>query len=193
MAETRDTIAGVRAIAINVLGSVAYGKQQSWQQENNEVPTGYRLAYMDAILAVVENLVPATFVARSILTSTVMPKALQKVGYAVEEFPRYTKQLLEAERKAERPAQANLLSTLVNASDTESKTASKAYLSEKELSGNLFQFTIAGFDTTANTMAYAIALLAIHPEWQDWIREEIIEVTKDNVSVFHGHLHPMTG
>ena len=180
--ETDATIAGVRSIAINVLGSVAYGQQQSWQQETNKAPPGYRLAYMDAIIAVVENLMPAGLLPAKLLSSPVMPKSIQRIGIAVEEFPRHVKQLLETERASERPNQANLLSTLVTASDAEgtrstATSSSKSYLSESELAGNLFQFTVAGFDTTSNTMAYAITLLAIHPEWQDWIREEIHEVT----------------
>ncbi|KAK2029011.1 cytochrome P450 [Colletotrichum zoysiae] len=49
----------------------------------------------------------------------------------------------------------------------------KTYLTEDEIGGNLFIFTIAGFDTTANTLAYAVTLLAAYPEWQAWIQAEI--------------------
>ena len=171
----------MRSIAVNVLGSVAYGKDQSLRENPIEAPPGYRLAYMDAILAVVENLIVATFIPVKLLTSPIMPKSVQRIGFAVDEFPRHVEQLLETERASARPNQANLLSTLVTASDAESRkssatSSSELYLSESEITGNLFQFTVAGFDTTANTMAYAITLLAIYPQWQDWIREEIEEV-----------------
>ncbi|WQF83646.1 Putative cytochrome P450 [Colletotrichum destructivum] len=56
---------------------------------------------------------------------------------------------------------------------TAAATANKTYLTEDEIAGNLFIFTAAGFDTTANTLAYAVTLLAAHPEWQAWIRAEI--------------------
>ncbi|KAJ5502995.1 Cytochrome P450 [Penicillium fimorum] len=46
-------------------------------------------------------------------------------------------------------------------------------LSEEELNGNLFLFTAAGFETTANTISYAIMLLARHPRWQEWLFEEV--------------------
>ncbi|KAF4776671.1 hypothetical protein HER10_EVM0007964 [Colletotrichum scovillei] len=49
----------------------------------------------------------------------------------------------------------------------------KSYLTEEEIAGNLFIFTAAGFDTTANTLAYAVTLLAAHPEWQAWIQAEL--------------------
>lgn len=46
-------------------------------------------------------------------------------------------------------------------------------LSDSEISGNLFIYTLGGHDTTANTLAYAVLLLVIHPEWQEWLREEL--------------------
>lgn len=49
----------------------------------------------------------------------------------------------------------------------------KKFLTEEEIAGNLFIFTAAGFDTTANTMSYAVVLLAVFPEWQVWIQTEI--------------------
>ncbi|TLD09466.1 hypothetical protein PspLS_12014 [Pyricularia sp. CBS 133598] len=60
--------------------------------------------------------------------------------------------------------------------DGASSVGNKAYLTEPEIQGNLFVFTAAGFDTTANTMAYAVALLAAHPQWQPWIQAEIDSV-----------------
>ena len=35
---------------------------------------------------------------------------------------------------------------------------------------------IAGYDTTANTMGYAFAMLALHPEWQEWLAQELDKV-----------------
>ncbi|KAK0940387.1 hypothetical protein LTR91_027204, partial [Friedmanniomyces endolithicus] len=39
--------------------------------------------------------------------------------------------------------------------------------------GNLFVFGAAGFDTTANTLSYALVLLARYPAWQAWLVEEV--------------------
>ncbi|KAG8528346.1 uncharacterized protein KY384_007264 [Bacidia gigantensis] len=182
--QTDATMAGIRSIAIKVIGSVIYGTQSSWQEGTTEAPKGYRLTYMDVILEVIEKLFIAVFVPTKVLTSPIMPKSIQRVGYAVEEYPRHVQQILESERDTGHASRKNLLSTLIAASDAESArntgaSKSRMYLSDKELAGNFFQFTVAGFDTTANTMAYAVTLLALYPEWQDWIREEINEVMHD--------------
>jgi cytochrome P450 len=87
-------------------------------------------------------------------------------------------------------SRTTIMSTLVRVSDQEKnrvegdhrsvlksnqpmKRDTKSYLTEEEIAGNLFIFTAAGFDTTANTMSYAVTLLAIYPEWQAWIQTEI--------------------
>lgn len=51
--------------------------------------------------------------------------------------------------------------------------ASKASLSNEELYGNLFTYNLAGHETTANSLSFAIYLLAAFPEWQEWVREEV--------------------
>ena len=55
----------------------------------------------------------------------------------------------------------------------EKKTQS---LSDEEMMGNLFVFTGAGFDTTANTISYALITLARYPQWQEWLFEEIDDI-----------------
>ncbi|KAL8319197.1 hypothetical protein RB597_006130 [Gaeumannomyces tritici] len=68
---------------------------------------------------------------------------------------------------------------------------SKSYLTEEEIAGNLFIFTAAGFDTTANTMAYAVTLLAACPEWQAWIQAEIDAVLGAPTPGAPGHELPV--
>lgn len=48
-----------------------------------------------------------------------------------------------------------------------------ASLSNDELYGNLFTYNLAGHETTANTLSFAIYLLAAFPGWQEWVREEV--------------------
>ncbi|KKY33499.1 putative cytochrome p450 monooxygenase [Diaporthe ampelina] len=126
------------------------------------------------------------------LTSSLAPKRWQKVGLAVDEFSRYMQEILEQERVATENEGAigssqrrskSLTSALIQASEedkaTEGKGSAKG-LSDEEVYGNMFIFNFAGQDTTANTMAYAIALMAIHPEIQEWARAEVVDVFSQN-------------
>ena len=49
-------------------------------------------------------------------------------------------------------------------------------LSDEEIESNLFLFMFAGHETTANTLVYMIYLLAIFPERQTWVVQEIDEI-----------------
>jgi cytochrome P450 len=78
-------------------------------------------------------------------------------------------------------AGANLMSSLVHASEEAGRSEGKdgpsnGGLTDDEIYGNLFVYNIAGHETTANILAYAVALLACYPQWQEWLGEEIDRV-----------------
>lgn len=106
----------------------------------------------------------------------------------------YTKEVLEEERqitKKEGVPRNNFLSMLVQVSDQEKSAGSSGLtLSDDEISGNLFVFSTAGFDTTANTTGYAIINLAAYPEWQEWVREEIRDLDPDVSQWRYGAIFP---
>ena len=96
-------------------------------------------------------------------------------------------EMLSSERSQMSAAQEsrprNLLTALVRASE-EAKQSPKEDLSgqgltDDEIFGNIFIYNLAGHETTANTLAFAIVLLAAEPEWQEWIAEEITQVLGD--------------
>lgn len=186
--ETEATIEGLRIIAINVLMSAGYGVSQSWKHGSGEPPQGHKLTYIETVSVVVHNYLVAALVPARFLCLPVMPTSFRKLGAAVFDFPARTKEMVDKERKSTGSLRNNMMSALVKASNDEKNPARKdvklrLHISEDEMIGNLYQFTIAGFDTTANTMAYAVTILAIHIEWQDWIIEEI-----DQVANLHGDL-----
>ena len=100
---------------------------------------------------------------------------LKSLSYAMDDFPAHMKSMLAQERlrtAASKPGQArsNIMSQLLQASEA---SGAGEGLSQEEMLGNLFVFGAAGFDTTANTLSYALVLLARLPEWQAWLVEEV--------------------
>lgn len=192
--QTDDTIEGLRRIAINVLAAVAYGKPRSWGAKADPVPDGHELSYMETVFAIISNLVPAVLIPRRLLLLPIWPKAVQRIGKAVEEFPKHTEEAVMEARCRSDVVSTNLLSTIIRLSDQEkrdgSKSGSKLFLSESEICGNLFIFGVAGFDTTANTMAFAIAQLCVQPELQDWIIEELDQVVSDKDTQVYEEVFP---
>jgi cytochrome P450 len=174
-----EALDGLHNIAINVLGHVGYGQTQTWSPEPYKLANMQKkdLSYFNAIGLVTMMLLEAAFLPAKLLKLYIMPPAFRLLGKAMEELPRITEDLLNSERQAAKEGSRprnNLLSMLVQLSD-QGKDGDKSglFLTEDEIQGNLFNFTSAGFDTTANTMGYAVTLLAAYPEWQDWVHEEL--------------------
>ncbi|TFK28623.1 cytochrome P450 [Coprinopsis marcescibilis] len=67
----------------------------------------------------------------------------------------------------------DLFTRMVKANEEELK---KFRLADQELIGNIFIILLAGHETTAQTLAATLAQLALHPEIQDEIFEQIISV-----------------
>jgi len=66
---------------------------------------------------------------------------------------------------------------------TVSQSESCRGLSEDEIIGNLFLFNLAGQETTSSSLAYSTLLLSAHPEYQDWMAEEIRTVFPSGVDI----------
>lgn len=65
-------------------------------------------------------------------------------------------------------------------SDKDGKHMSK--LSDDEVLAQSFTFILAGYETTSNALAYTTYCLALNPEVQEKLIEEIDEAVGDNVS-----------
>ncbi|KAJ7666226.1 cytochrome P450 [Mycena polygramma] len=81
-----------------------------------------------------------------------------------------------AERKAEVAAgntRPDAFTMLVKANQDES---SKIQLDDQELIGNIFLFMFAGHETTAHTLSGTLGFMALHPEIQEEVVEQIISV-----------------
>lgn len=93
--------------------------------------------------------------------------------------------------KASKEAQrTGLLEALINANESEKQQLQKpssrpSYLTDSELYGNLFVFNLAGYETTAGTMTFALPYLAAHLDIQGWVREEVdAHFTSSSVSSY---------
>lgn len=177
-----QTLNGLRVIAKNVIGKAGYDANMPWTTTEHhaaESLSGETGAYFQAISLVTDNILPAALLPAWFMKMPIMPTSLQTLGVQMDRIPQYIKSMLKGERESlSKKSRDNFLSMLVRLSDQEAKSSGN-FLTEEEISGNLFTFTAAGFDSTANTMGYAVVYLAAYPEWQEWVREELSGLDKD--------------
>jgi len=173
------------SLALNVISSVAF--------ENHDVnsPTeGHELSLKDALTTVMstsispalEGLIPW---ANNPLVRICLPRALQRLMLAMSEFSQYMDELIARERAQDpKDVPQNLIQTLIHANAAVDEDG-RCMLADSELRGNIFLFTVGGLESTSATLTYALALLAIHPEVQKWVYEEIASLsTTDYTKTF---------
>lgn len=179
-------VEGLRSIAINVLGAAGYGQPRKYGEVETPA-SGMHFTFMEALFLMINNLVSVSLVPPALFNLPFMPKSVREIGKAIKEFPTHQQKVIEMERAAKSDVpKSNLLSTLVQMSDEERHASgiggahgAGSYLTEEELRGNLYLITIAGFDTTSNTLAYALLNIIVYPELQSWLYEEISQVQPD--------------
>ncbi|HYF58477.1 MAG TPA: cytochrome P450 [Burkholderiaceae bacterium] len=94
-------------------------------------------------------------------------RSLEAAGRAVHAFVEAAREQM-AREPALRESPRNLLQALLAANET-------ARLSDAELHGNVMTLLLAGEDTTANTIAWALHLLSQHPDVLRAARTEALE------------------
>lgn len=171
-----------RTLSLNVLAATGFKKSfkfRHWKED--ERYSDADLSYRDALQIILDNALLLFILQPRLLSSRYLPIAWQRVGKAASAFKAYMRQMLDEEmRSLEQGAKGSgsLMTSLVRAGDDYSTgsgdvdTRSKG-LSIDEMFGNIFVINFAGHDTTANTLAFGVLLLAAHPQVQAWVAEEI--------------------
>lgn len=181
---TRGTITTVEdtaTLALHVLTCAGFGTSYTFNEGVRKLAPGHEMTYRDSLALCLSNIITFAIIPKRYLSSPFMPRKLRRLGQAVRELQKYMDEMVAKERQAdeERPAQtANLMSALVRASDEDTRSKelghnSKTGLTNDEIFGNIFAYNLAGHETTANTVAFALVLLAAHPHYQEWVRAEI--------------------
>ncbi|KAF9075519.1 cytochrome P450 [Rhodocollybia butyracea] len=157
-------------IALFVIGAAAFGNRISWKDDDS-VPPGHQLSFKDAIHEV----------SMGTLTKTIVPKwamgwnsYTRKVRLAFDELDAHMLEMIGKRRSSEKKEDRyDLLSNLLDASSDDTT------FTDRDLTGNIFIFLIAGHETTAHALCFALALLALHPTEQETLFQHINSVLSD--------------
>ena len=177
----------VGTLALHVLIGAVFGIKCSFQSAMDPPDPTFTMTYRDALSFVLENFVLVLLDPSSILSLPWVPRKLGRIARVSNEFRRYMTHMLEKEKQMisqRAPGRGNLMSHLVRASEEEQSAVrdgeeaedhmqASQGLSDSEIIGNIFLYTFAGHETTANMLSYSISLLAAHPEVQEWVAEEV--------------------
>ncbi|KAI7881134.1 cytochrome P450 [Lichtheimia hyalospora FSU 10163] len=92
----------------------------------------------------------------------------------IDEIIAHKRQILNSQQSKVPESERDLLTLMI-----EAENSGEGSMTNKELRSNLCLFFLAGHDTTANALAFAVYHLAMHPDIQRKAREEAIKILGD--------------
>lgn len=162
---------------LQVISAAAFARTSPWN-DNKPLP-GHKHSLLDAMGGATETLFLKRVVPKWILRVTGQNRVSEYFNVLEAEMRSMIDQ-----RRAERETgveRQDLLSRLLYANDTEEKESKR--LSTEELIGDLFLFMFAGHETAGRTMGFLFSVLALLPEFQDKVFEEVSQVLSSDPGV----------
>ncbi|KAL1607621.1 hypothetical protein SLS60_002555 [Paraconiothyrium brasiliense] len=179
--EVASAAKDTRTLSLNVLAAIGFRRSFSFRTSDESVTErdGGMFSYRDALQIVLDNVILLMLIPPRYLVHSWVPASLRRIGTAASDFKTHMMTMLDEENKSmsrgEKGAGSLMTSFIraldVRTNDTESNISHG--LSVDEIFGNIFVINFAGHDTTANTLAFSMLLLAAFPDVQQWVAEEL--------------------
>ncbi|WVQ95792.1 hypothetical protein IAU59_002891 [Kwoniella sp. CBS 9459] len=185
-----------------LIGQVGFGQDVPWNIP--ETAPGEPMPFLEAMEVIDQSLLyqfmlPAWFM-------KLMPtKKFKRFGQSQTDFVRYMYQMVRDKRAElmtteglDSKPPTDLLGALVHSQMAVEEQArsekgdqnAKVGLTEGEVFSNMFVFLLAGHETTGHTLGFALAYLALNPQWQEECYNEIKEHCGDEPPAYH-HVHKL--
>ncbi|MCJ1243901.1 hypothetical protein MMC30_001098 [Trapelia coarctata] len=179
----------INALTLAVISFAGYGKRVDWTSSSTSaetIPSGYTMSFLKAIQETVDHMVAILLLPKWLMRLI----HLREAAEAHSQFDRYLREIIRTEKQnfsenknyESKAARGNLLTSVLRASALEGASGGKATddeegkkraFTEDEVMGNISIFLMAGYETTANAILYGLIVLAIRPDLQDKVTEEV--------------------
>ncbi|OCH96535.1 cytochrome P450 [Obba rivulosa] len=156
------------SIALHVIAAAGFGHRFSWDTEA-VVPPGHQVPFKDALHIVSRDLFFKLMFPEWFLKWAPIKK-IRVFSTAFADFQKYMIEMIEDRKREGIEGRSDLFSNLVGAATGDEDGSNK--LTFDEVTGNIFIFLFAGW-TTAYTLAFALALLALYPDEQEQLYQHI--------------------
>ncbi|KAI9438703.1 cytochrome P450 [Lactarius indigo] len=161
-------------IALFVIGVAGFGRRVTWTSDLI-VPPGHQMTFKDALHILSANLGLKILLPNWAMNLTAHTR---KVNLAFNELKQYMAEMVDARRSAEtKEERHDLFSGLLDAAHDDPDDG--VAITEQELMGNTFIFLLAGHETTAHTLCFTFALLALYPDEQERLYQQIKGIMAD--------------
>ncbi|KAL9100072.1 MAG: hypothetical protein Q9163_004513 [Psora crenata] len=169
----------VARLTLHVISYVCFDRQMEWPEATkvqNNPPKRHSMSYQEAISSMVDN-VPILFIVPPPVLSISPFNVHKKAKASYTEWLKYMEEMrdetLESLLQNGSRKGASILESFVQAGQTSTRDPKGPEISPAAVLGNIFVFIMAGYETSANTLTYAIALLACRPDLQKAMQADL--------------------
>ncbi|KAF8437970.1 cytochrome P450 [Boletus edulis BED1] len=182
-----DLLLPMGQITLHVIATAGFGGRVSWTADPTVLT--FRSAFMDSVHNTrFRMLTPGWFYRlSSLITVPYLSSRALRTQLAFDELRTHMLDLVASARAEtmsgdyEGKLGTALLRNLVEANMNQDGASKK--LSEGELLSNVFLFFLAGHETTAHSLCFALVLLALYPDYQEKIYKEVIRIWPSDIPV----------
>ncbi|KIJ37614.1 hypothetical protein M422DRAFT_211371 [Sphaerobolus stellatus SS14] len=173
-------------IALMVISAAAFGRRVSWA-EDSRVPPGHTMPFRMCIYTISKNI---TLMLAAPSWSGYFSKKVRLIQRCRKELEAYMLEMSQERRQAliKGEEYADLFSSLIQCNEGEKGAE---MLSDQELIGNIFILLLAGYETTAHTLAFALGLLALNQHEQARVYEHIISIVPKGTIPLYEQIHAL--
>ncbi|KAI9438742.1 cytochrome P450 [Lactarius indigo] len=161
-----DITLPIALFVVGVAGS--FGRRVTWTSDLT-VPPGHQMTFKDAL-----HIVSTKLFLKMVAPDWAMnlTERTRRINLAFSELEQYMAEMVHARRSSEtKEERHDLFSVLLDA--TSDDPDGSLTITEQELFGNMFIFLLAGHETTAHTLCFTFALLALYPDEQERLYQHI--------------------
>ncbi|KAK7038948.1 hypothetical protein VNI00_010340 [Paramarasmius palmivorus] len=185
-----DLLSDMTVIAMQVIQAAAFGRRPSWAESSSKLghDTGKLMPFEESLSASADNLIQRSLTPNWVIdiAEKVDIPQLKMIRQSFKNIEAHMMDLVrlarvwvdQGEGSEEKRLDAALLRNLVEANSKEDGKK----LNDGELLTNTFIFLVAGHETSAHSLCFMVAFLAIYPDIQRKVREEVLSVANGDDS-----------
>ncbi|EDR04916.1 uncharacterized protein LACBIDRAFT_303796 [Laccaria bicolor S238N-H82] len=174
-------------ISLGIISAAGFGKRLEWDDDLAPIPEGHKISFKESI-----DIVSSKFVNRAAFADWCLnlTEDGRKIKLAYDELAAYMSEMVKERLSMGKREHSDLFSNLLASSFSHEFGATA--LTEAEIIGNIFVFLLAGHETTAHTLCFTFALLALYPDEQEVLFQHIKSVLSDGRTPEHKDIPLLT-
>ncbi|TFK34437.1 cytochrome P450 [Crucibulum laeve] len=196
---TIDLLPALTQVTLLVVSSAGFGRRASWTEDSKtEPPPGHKIAFRPAVTSAVGNIITRALTPGWIYNMSekihipVVTPILKETKQSFEALGLHMLDVVSQARAwiaggKTTQMDAALLRNLVEANMAQEVDSDQRRLTDEELLSDTFVFLLAGHETSAHSLCFSIALLALYPEVQKKILEEAMKLWPDAPPTLASH------